>query len=67
VPSDVVGEVERGIEAEDVLAVVTVDDDGAPVRVELTSASSDRLRLVLELTGIGEPVAITPPPTPPPA
>ena len=56
VPADVVGEVERGIEAEDLLAVVVLDDDGTPVRVELTSATSDRLHLVLDLTGVGEPV-----------
>ena len=65
VPADVVGEVERGIEAEDLLAVVVLDDDGTPVRVELTSATSDRLHLVLDLTGVGEPVTITPPAAPP--
>ena len=65
VPADVVGEVERGIEAEDLLAVVVLDDDGNPVRVELTSATSDRLHLVLDLTGVGEPVTITPPAAPP--
>ncbi len=64
VPADVVGEVERGIEAEDLLAVVVLDD-GTPVRVELTSATSDRLHLVLDLTGVGEPVTITPPAAPP--
>jgi hypothetical protein len=62
----VVGEVERGIDAEDLLAVVVLDDDGTPVRVELTTATSDRLHMVLELTAVGEPVTITPP-APPPA
>jgi hypothetical protein len=66
VPADVVGEVERGIEAEDLLAVVVLDEDGTPVRVELTTETSDRLHLVLELTGVGAPVTITPP-APPPA
>jgi hypothetical protein len=66
VPADVVGEVERGIDAEDLLAVVVLDDDGTPVRVELTTATSDRLHMVLELTAVGEPVTITPP-APPPA
>lgn len=65
VPADVVGEVERGIEAEDLLAVVVLDDDGTPVRVELTTTTSDRLHLVLELTGVGAPVTITPPVAPP--
>ena len=64
VPADVVGEVERGIEAEDLVALLTVDGDGTPVRIELTTAASDRLHLVLELTGIGEPVAIAPPAPP---
>jgi len=66
VPADVVGEVERGIDAEDLLAVVVLDEDGTPVRVELTTETSDRLHLVLELTGVGAPVTITPP-APPPA
>jgi hypothetical protein len=65
VPADVVGEVERGIEAEDLLAVMVLDDDGTPVRVELTSATSDRLHLVLDLSDVGEPVTITPPPSTP--
>ena len=65
VPADVVGEVERGIEAEDLVALLTVDDDGTPVRIELTTADSDRLHLALELTGVGEPVTITPPAAPP--
>ena len=66
VPADVVGEVERGIEAEDLLALLTVDRDGTPLRIELTTAGSDRLHLVLELTGVGDPVTIAPP-APPPA
>jgi hypothetical protein len=65
VPAEVVGEVERGIEPEDLLAVVALDDDGTPVRVELTTTTSDRLHLVLTLTGVGEPVTITPPVAPP--
>jgi hypothetical protein len=65
VPAEVVGEVERGREPEELVAVLTVDGDGTPTRIELRTASSDHLHLVLDLTGIGDPVSIAPPAPPP--
>ena len=65
-PADVVGEVEHGIEAEDLLALLALDGDGTPVRIELTTEASDRLHLVLGLTGVGAPVTIAPRPRRPP-
>ena len=64
VPAAVFGPVERGRPAEDIVVVVTVDDDVTPRRVELATASSDHLRVVLDLTAHGAPVVIVPPAAP---
>ena len=44
--------------------MLTVDDDVTPRRVELTTASTDHLRVVLDLTAHGAPVVIVPPAAP---
>lgn len=41
--------------------VLTIDEQGAPVRIEVTSAEGAAFRLALDLANLGEPVAIPSP------
>ena len=62
IPAGVLGEIERERQAVDATVVLTLDAAGAPVRVEITSApDGPPLHLVLDIGGLGSPVAIEPP------
>lgn len=62
IPAEVLGVIERERAPVGATALLTLDDAGDPVRVELTSApGGPTFHLVFEVTGLGEPVAITPP------
>jgi hypothetical protein len=62
VPADVLGEIERDRAPVDAEIVVTLDTAGDPLRVEVTSSpDGPPLHLVLDLTGLGGPVAVAPP------
>ncbi len=67
IPADVLGEIERERRPVDATIVLTLDDVGDPVRVEITaSPAGPPFHLLFELAGLGSPVAIEPPaPTPP--
>jgi hypothetical protein len=62
VPAEVLGVIERERAPVGATVLLTLDDAGDPVRVELTSApGGPTFHLVFDVTGLGEPVAITPP------
>jgi hypothetical protein len=64
VPAEVLGVIERERAPVGATVLLTLDGAGDPVRVELTSApGGPTFHLVFELTGLGEPVTITPPGT----
>jgi hypothetical protein len=58
-PASVLGEVVDGRPAGDASVLLTLDAEGDPVRVEVTSVpTGPPLRLALDLLRIGEPVVI---------
>jgi hypothetical protein len=62
IPADVLGEIERDRRPVDATVVLTLDDAGDPVRVDITSAPDGPvLHLLFEISGIGAPVTIAPP------
>jgi hypothetical protein len=62
IPPEVLGVIERERAPVGATALLTLDDAGDPVRVELTSApGGPTFHLVFEVTRLGEAVAITPP------
>lgn len=61
IPADEFGEIVRGQGATAAEVLLTVDADGDPTRVEITSVPSGPLHLVLDISGIGEDVSIDPP------
>ncbi len=62
VPAAALGVVERERAPVGATVLLTLDGAGDPVRVELTSApGGPTFHLVFDVTGLGEPVAITPP------
>jgi hypothetical protein len=62
IPAEVLGVIERERAPVGATVLLTLDGAGDPVRVELTAApGGPTFHLVFEVTGLGEPVAITPP------
>ncbi|HYZ98017.1 MAG TPA: hypothetical protein VE575_04645, partial [Acidimicrobiales bacterium] len=61
-PADALGQITDDRPADDASVVLTLDAAGDPVHVEVESVpTGPPLRLDLDLSGIGEPVAIEPP------
>lgn len=59
IPAEVLGEIEREREPVGATIVLTIDDDGDPVRVEITSApDGPALHLVFEISAVGASVGI---------
>jgi hypothetical protein len=64
IPADVLGVIERDRSPVDAAVVLSVDEAGDPARVVLTSAADGpAFHLAIDLTGLGAPVVIEPPPT----
>ncbi|HEX6425167.1 MAG TPA: hypothetical protein VFZ79_16900 [Acidimicrobiales bacterium] len=62
IPAAALGEIERQQPPVDATVVLTLDATGVPVRVEVTSApGGPAMRLVYDIAGLGQPVAIEPP------
>lgn len=62
VPAEVLGVIERGRVPVAATVLLTLDQAGDPSRVELTTGpDGPTFHLVFEVTGVGDPVAITPP------
>jgi hypothetical protein len=62
-PAAVIGTIGSGQEASDAQIVLTLDPAGEPVRIKVTSLPDPGdLDLTLEVSDIGAPVTITPPP-----
>lgn len=62
-PAEALGEVQRGQGPVAAVIVLSLDEAGGPARVEITSVPDGaQLRVVYDISGIGDPVVITPPP-----
>jgi hypothetical protein len=63
IPAAALGPVERGRAPVDAVVTLSLDAAGAPAHVDITApAGGDpRLHLALDVTGLGDPVAIDPP------
>lgn len=62
-PAEVLGVVDRTSAPVDATLLLVLDEDGDPARVEITSTTEEPwFHVAVDLTGLGDPVAIEPPP-----